>query len=186
MTVRERGGQDAAIQIAGLADADAVAVQLGAATTAGGEQFVADRIVNHTHFGAALDAQGDGDGNVGNTLDEVGGAIQWVNDPLIVGTFQTLNAELFTDDAVVGIGLQQGADYGLFCFTIDVGYQIVFCFLGGLNVGVITKILGDNLTSTTGRTNGNVQHGMHKLTHQMLKNGIGKSAADYTRRAEVR
>ena len=116
----------------------------------------------------------------------IGGAIQRVNDPLVIGIFLTLNAELFADHTMIGICLEQGANYGLFRLTIHIGYQIVFCFFGGLDADVIAKVFGNDLTSITGRTNGNVQHRMHKLTHQMLKNGIGKSAADYTRRAEVR
>jgi hypothetical protein len=46
--------------------------------------------------------------------------------------------------------------------------------LGGLDADVVAKVFGNDLTSITGRTNGNVQHWMHKLTHQMLKNGMGK------------
>ena len=42
----------------------------------------------------------------------------------------------------------------------------------GLDVGVITKVLGNDLSCVARRAHSNVQHGMHKLTHQMLKNGF--------------
>ena len=165
MAMGERGGQNATIQIAGLANADTVTVQLGTAATAGGKEFIADGIVDDAHFCPTLDAQGDGDSNMGNAFNKVGGAIQWVNDPLILRIFFALNTKLFADDTVIGISLEQGLDDSLFGLSVYVGHQVVFGLFCGLNIQGITKILGNNLTSITSRTNGNVEHWMHRLTH---------------------
>ena len=50
---REPGGQDGAGELFGLADTDAVAVQLGAAAAGGSEQLVTDGIVDNGLFGLA-------------------------------------------------------------------------------------------------------------------------------------
>jgi len=81
---RETGGQDGAGQLFGLADTDAITVQLGTTTTGSSKQLVTDRIVNNGLFSLALHAQGDGDGKVRNAFDQVGRAIQWVNDLLLL------------------------------------------------------------------------------------------------------
>ncbi len=92
---------------------------------------------------------------------EVGSAIQWVDDPLIVSIFTADQATFLGHNAVVWIGFLDGLNDHVFRFTINVGYKIVHSLLHGFNFAWISKILDNNLTSTTGSADSNIQHWMH-------------------------
>ena len=80
-----------------LGDADAAVVEEGAGALGGGEQLVAVRVEDDGLLDHALARQGDGDRVLGKAVDEVGGAVERVDDPL-----------------VLGVGLRAGLA-GLFC-----------------------------------------------------------------------
>lgn len=54
-------------------------------------------------------AKGDGDGEVWDAVQEISGAIQWIDEPLIF-ILPGLRAAFFGQDAVVGVGLVQDLD----------------------------------------------------------------------------
>jgi hypothetical protein len=78
---RKGRGQDGAVEFLAGGDPDSFLVQKSAGTPAGSEQFIADRIVDGRVFRAALVLVGDRDGKMRNAVQEVAGAVQWVNDP---------------------------------------------------------------------------------------------------------
>lgn len=161
---RETGGQDGTGQLFGLADTDAVAVQLGAAATGGSEQLVTDRIVDHGLFGLALDAQGDGDGKVRNAFDQVGRAIQWVNDPLVVRIGTGNLTRLFSHDAVFRVRFFDGVNDGRFGFTVNVGHEVIAALLDNLDVLGLRKGFYYYLTGVARSAHGDIQHRMHRFT----------------------
>src|SRR5258705_193586 len=75
--VRARG------PVRGLADAHALVVQVGAAPARGGEQIVARRIVDDRLRDHAAVAQRDGNAILREAVDEIGGAVERVDDPLV-------------------------------------------------------------------------------------------------------
>src|SRR5690606_42136773 len=64
---------------------------------------------------------GDADGEVRNAADEVGGAVQWVDDPLIICAITAAfdACTFFAQNAVGGVGLEQGVDDALFGGTVN-------------------------------------------------------------------
>ena len=87
VTEREASAQQSAFEAGATADAQATTVQLSAATTAGGEFFLANRVQNNSVFQATAVFAGDADSEVRNAAQEVGGAVQWVDDPQVVLAF---------------------------------------------------------------------------------------------------
>ena len=161
---RETGGQYGASHLFGLADTDAVAVQLGAVATGAGKQLVTNGIVNDGLFGLALDAQGDGDGKVRNALDQVGRAIQWVDDPLVIRIGTGNLTRLFSHYAVFRVRLLDGVNDGRFGFTVNVGHEVVAAFLDSLDVLGLGEGFYYNLTGVARSAHGDIQHRMHRFT----------------------
>jgi hypothetical protein len=67
-----------------LADADAAVVQEGAAALAGGEHLVAQRVIDHRLIDLALVGEGNRDGVLREAVDEIGRAVERVDDPLVL------------------------------------------------------------------------------------------------------
>ena len=80
------GGQDRLIQIAAGGDAKALVVQIGALALFGPEHLVADRIIGHTGHDHAVTFQRRCHRKMGDGVQEVGGAVERVNDPAKVIT----------------------------------------------------------------------------------------------------
>src|SRR5690606_6723569 len=119
----EAGAEQGAFQALARADAQAATVEGGATATAGGELFLAHRIQDHGVFQAALVFAGDADGEVGHATDEVGGAIQRIDEPQVVGAFALAfqQAAFLAEDAVVRVGLAQCLHDGQLGGAIDLG-----------------------------------------------------------------
>ena len=128
---REAGRDNRAVQVACIAAAQTVAIQLCALTAGRGEQFVTHRIVNHSDFSAAFNTYGDGNREVRQTFYEVGGAIQWIDNPLniLIGTF--MFTAFFGDDGVLWVRFADRFDNNRFSGFIDVGHEIIAAFLAG-------------------------------------------------------
>ena len=111
----------------------------------------------------ALDAAGNADRIVRNAADEIGRAIQRVDDPDDVRTVALagLKAGLFGMDAVVRVGLAQVADDGLFGSPVNFGNVIVGLFLvDGQNVKPLYGAI-DQFSGAACGAQGDVQHGLH-------------------------
>ena len=83
--VRKTGADQRFFQLGALADADAALVEEGATALAGGKQFVALGIEHHGL--SKLPVMGERDRNrvLREAVNEVGGAVQRVDDPLVFG-----------------------------------------------------------------------------------------------------
>jgi hypothetical protein len=102
------------LQPRALADADAALVQVGAAALGGGEQVVAAGVVDDGLLDLAAHGQRNADAIDGEAVDEVGGAVQRIDDPDVVRILGSMLAARFLgQDAVVGVGGEQGFDDGL-------------------------------------------------------------------------
>ena len=68
-----------------LLDLDPPAVVEGPLPLGGGVPLVADRVEDHAALGLAVVVIGDGDGEVGDLVGEVVGAVDRVDDPEVLG-----------------------------------------------------------------------------------------------------
>jgi hypothetical protein len=137
---------------------------LGAAATAGGEFFLANRVENHGVFQAATVFAGDADGEVRNAAQEVGGAVQRIDDPQVVFAFDAgagVQAGFFTLDRVIRVGLAQCVDDFLFGGAIDLGYVILGVFFVDLDGIQALDGAEDQFTGAAGGAQRDIQHGLH-------------------------
>jgi hypothetical protein len=136
---------------------------LCATATAGSEFFLANRVEYHCVLKTATVFAGDADGEMWNAAQEVGGAIQWVDDPQVVFTFTAawVHAGFFTEDAVRRVSLAQGVDDFLFSSTIDFRDVILGVFF--VNLDGIQALDGaeNQFTGAAGGAQRDIQHGLH-------------------------
>ena len=92
---RETGGDQAFVHVDAFGNANTAVVQERAHATAGGEHVVTVRVVNHRLLDLAAVCQRDGNAVLRVAVNEVGGAIDRVDDPLVLGGAQTAAAGLF-------------------------------------------------------------------------------------------
>lgn len=153
---------DGAVQIACVAAAQTVAVQLCALTAGRGEQFVTHWIVHNGDFGTAFNAYGDRHREVWQAFDEVGGAIQWIDNPLniLIGTF--MFTAFFGDDGVLWVRFADRFDNNRFCGFIDVRHEIIAAFLAGFYGVWRFVVFGNYITRLARCAHGDGQHRMHR------------------------
>ncbi|MNO64475.1 hypothetical protein D3C76_552030 [compost metagenome] len=159
----EASAQQCAFQALAWADAQAAAVQLGAATTGGGEFFLAHWVQNHGVLEAATVFAGNADGKVRDATQEVGGAIEGVDDPQVVFAFTAacVQAGFFTEDTMGRIGLAQGIDDALLGRAIDFRDVILGVFFVDLDGIQALDGAEDQFTGAAGGAQRDIQHGLH-------------------------
>ena len=111
------------------------AIHIGAAATTGVEHLVGHRVVNHPQFAAAVAHQRHRDGKVGQAVDEVGGAVDWINHPqtIRVGLPQGMlffRGHFFAQHRV-GQDVRQATRQRLLSGQISLGEQGAVRFAGG-------------------------------------------------------
>src|SRR5690606_36684011 len=113
---RKAGAQQRAFEALARADTQAGPVERCTTATAGGEFFQANRVEHYRVLEATAVFARNANGIVWNAADEVGGAIQWIDDPEVVGTVSGALREpaFLTEDAVIGVGLAQRGHDQLF------------------------------------------------------------------------
>src|SRR5690606_33798452 len=146
-----------------FAHADAAPVQRGATAAAGGEFFLAHRVQYHRVLQAALVLAGDAYGKMRHAAQEVGGAVQRVDDPLVVRPFALAGdlAGLFALEAVVGVGLAQQIDDALLGGKVDLADVILGFLLVGRDGVQAFDGAEDQFTGAARSAQGDVQHGLH-------------------------
>ena len=69
-----------------------------------------------------------------NAFDQVGRAIQWVDDPLVVRIGTGNLARLFQQRCCVPGKIFDGVNDGRFGVTVNVGHEVIAAFLDNLDV----------------------------------------------------
>ncbi len=112
---------------------------------------------------AAAVFAGDADGKVRNAANEVGGAVQWVDDPQVVGAFAAafVQAAFFAENAVSRVGLAQSGDDALLGSSVDL-CDVVFGFFF-VNLDGIQALDGaeNQFAGAAGGAQRDIQHGLH-------------------------
>jgi hypothetical protein len=160
--------------VGALGHTDAAFVQVGTAAFGGAKQVVARRVVHHGLFQLALDGQCNADAVNGEAVDEVGRAVQGVDDPDVVCTpvNACFFARLFSQDAVVGVGTQQGFDDGGFGRLIDFSDEIVGLLGRHAHRLHVEGGAVDDGTSGAGGLDGHVEHGVQLGRHDLCEEQV--------------
>ncbi len=100
-------------------------------------------------------------------MDEIGGAIQRVDYPLVGRKFAlgclTVQAGFFRQERMIRVGRAQHIDNGFFGATIDFRDIISGPFSGDLKAVKVNTGAVDNGTGAPGRLDGDIKHRVHKL-----------------------
>ena len=103
-------------------------------------------------------------------MDEIGGAVQRVDDPDIVGILGAMRAAgFFGQDAVAGIGGEQGLDDDLFAGLIDLGDEVVDLLLRDTHRLDVERRAIDDGASGARSLDGHVEHGMQIGRHELCE-----------------
>ncbi len=160
---RETGAEQGAFQAFTCADAQAAAVQGGATATAGGEFFLANRVDDHGVLEAAAVFACQADGKVRNATDKVGGTVQRVDDPQVIGALAGAwnQTAFFTEETVIRVGLTQCLDDQLLGGAINLGHVVFGIFLVDRDDVQAFDRAEDHFTGATGCAQSDIQHGLH-------------------------
>ena len=123
---RKSGADQRSLQRALAADADLLAFQLRAVTARGGEEFLTHGIVNDRMLQPALLLHRDRDGESREAMQEIGGAIERIDDPreLIFAAA----ARFLGVDCVLRVAAPDGRDDVRLGLAVDVGDEIIAAF----------------------------------------------------------
>ncbi len=98
------------------------------------------------------------------TFNEVGGAIQRIDNPLNILLGACVFTAFFGDDGVLRVGLANGVDNNALCAFIHVRYKVVAAFLAGLYGVRGFVVFGDIISGLARSTHGDVEHRMHQVS----------------------
>ncbi len=155
---RKARGNEAVVQVPPTADANPSIIAVCASAPAGREQFIAQGVVDNRMLQSLLAANANGNGKAWHPVNEIGGAIQGIDDPLIfpVGN----SGSLFGKDTVLGIGTLNDLNDGRFRFLVHFRDKIMGTlgahpyFVDAIDVAV------NDVACLAGGTNGSDQYGM--------------------------
>jgi hypothetical protein len=170
MAEGKAGTQQGVFHVDDAADAHAPIVELRAGTACGGKHFLADRVVDQRCFQTVLVAQGDGNGKVRDTVQEVGSAVERVDDPLVLIILGAVLAGFLSEDAVVGIGLAQGLDDLAFRLHVSFTDEVVALLGGDIQPFEVIEVAQEDAAGAQCGALGNVQSWVHGRSGQ-LENG---------------
>ncbi len=112
---------------------------------------------------AATVFAGDADRKVGNATQEVGGAIEWVDDPQVFFAFAAASVEagFFAADGVSRIRFAQSVDDFLLGGTINLGHIVLGVFFVDLDGIQALDGAENQFTGGAGGAQRDIQHGLH-------------------------
>lgn len=154
----EAGAEQGTIQILALGNAQAAIVEVRSAAPAGGKQLVMHRIIDDRVLQAVEMADGNGDADLRHAVDEVGGAIEGVNDPLEV--FIGDAAAFLGENPVIGVSAADNLHDGGLCALIDVRDKVIVRLAGDADFIDPVEAAVDDIASFAGRTNGGNENRM--------------------------
>jgi hypothetical protein len=105
--VGDAATDDAVLGLGAGGDAQAAVVEEGARAALGDVELVVGGVVDDARHRHAVALEADGDGELGNAVEEVGGAVEGVDDPGVGGVGALDLAALLTDETVAGAGLHE-------------------------------------------------------------------------------
>ena len=164
----EAGGDQAVTQLSALGDADAALVQIGTTALGRSEQVVAAGVIDHGVLDLALVGQSDAHAVHGKAVDEVGGAVQRVDDPDMVGVLgAVLAARFFGQDGMLGVGVEQRFDDDALGGLVYLGHKVVHLLLRNAHRFHIQGGTVDEGASGAGSLDGHVKHGVQGVRHKL-------------------
>ena len=158
---REAGADKRAVEPEPLRHAQAPAVQEGAGAALGREQFAALRVEHDADFRAAPMAAGDRDGELRETVQEVRGAVERVDDPGVVVALR--GAALLGEEAVRRVGLADGRDQDLFRGAVDFAHEVVAVLLADRERADAIEASHDDVAGAACGADRDVEQRMHVL-----------------------
>jgi hypothetical protein len=156
------GADQRAFEPFALADPNAAAIQLRTATATGGEFFATNRIEHDRMFELAAIFARNRHREMRNAVNEVGGAVERVDDPAIFGIAGATAASFFAEECVIGVGFsQQRNNFALGC-SIDLGNEIVRGFF--IDADFVDLIGGarNEFAGLTGSFESDGEHRLHE------------------------
>jgi hypothetical protein len=98
-----------------------------------------------------------------HATQEVGGAVQWVDDPQVIFAFAAarVQAGFLAKDAVGRIRLAQGIDDFLLGRAVDFGHVVLGFFLIDLDGIQALDGAENQFTGAAGGAQRDIQHGLH-------------------------
>src|SRR6202035_4946953 len=103
--MRASAGDHAFVELAPACDTDALIVEEVALAALGGIEFVIGGIVDHAGNDGSFALKPDRDRKLRNAVQEVGGAVERIDDPGVGLVVARARAAFFTDKAVTGARL---------------------------------------------------------------------------------
>lgn len=125
----EVSSEDSVVQIVCGIVVQMVVVQLCVLIVGGGEQFVMYWIVYDSYFSMVFNVYSNGNSEVWQMFDEVGGVIQWIDNLLNILICVNVFIVFFGDNSVLWVRFVNGVDNYCFSGFIYIGYKIVIVFL---------------------------------------------------------
>jgi hypothetical protein len=120
-------------------------------------------------------------------VDEVGGAVERIDDPQVVAVLGPMCASRFLgQDAVARIGLEQRVDDHAFRCVVDLGDEVVRVLDVDLQQVDVERCAIDDRARRARRLDGDVEHRMQGLGHgREGRSGCGgNGGGERTRRGE--
>ena len=138
--MRQAAGDHQLVELLARGDAQALVVQVRALALLGEEQVVIGGIVDEACDQLAFALERDRHGEVRNAVQEVGGAVERIDDPDIglVGAFA--RAAFLADEAVAGAGLGQFVIERLFGALVGEGDEVCRTFQRNLQILDLAEI----------------------------------------------
>jgi hypothetical protein len=143
----------------GVADAHLAPVDRGAGAAAGGEQFLAQGVVDHAVLEPAAVHHRDGDAEHREAVQEVGRAVQRVDDPDVLGI--AAGAAFLGEEGVVRVAALHGADDVLLGHAVDFADEVVAALGVDLDGVELVDVADDEVAGAARGADADVQNGMH-------------------------
>ena len=138
--VRDAGGQHSLVQLLAGRHPQALVIEERALALLGPEQLVGDGIVGDGGDNGAFALESDIDGEVRDGVQEVGGAVQRVDDPGVGLVGPLDQAALLAKEAVAGAGLGQRFEDHLLGLEVGGGDEIGRRLFGHLQLAEFAEI----------------------------------------------
>ena len=139
------GGDDGAAAVTQGTDPQLASVQLRAFATRGGEPFLRRRVINDAQLRLAALDQTDGNGELRQAVQKIGGTVQRVNHPAEFAFFRLGAgfAELFAEEIVLREFLQQDILDDFFSAAIHDAHQIAAPLFFYLDLGIPLTLISE-------------------------------------------